>query len=707
MQALSFKVLSACLEARTDTECHRSLRTNVDMKLLCGCAISMDHEARHIIDVAYHQHRMFTKEEANRMHVLLDALTQIWILHYELFPDLPVRVSLLKLMGSEEEYHKDKARRLATYIETKGITVPEMVKDKVDEAITNIAEEDIAPFSRKPLIGVIEVAWEGKVHRTCFPLPLESRYLTEKTKDLFMHKARLHTTERRMGMMFDNTDIFVAEMEWVRVLSERFVTYRFIENNLDAIKDGMYALAVLLNLNVLMSPPELNKPFENYFVDSDKLDSNLLTSLRITFALGFVNFLGYLVIMTVVAITTVPIMIKETDERTKTCKKKMEPKEFTDIYAFKWWFVTLVFNVMFIMMHITNFPQHRKNSTGMYSFLIFGINLPWTLSCIRNYIVVPASPPQRLFVIVYDTLVTKPFFRNHVILQMLSIQGFLNTQYFTLMLFDIVNLSERLITIVQALNHHADSLGLVFYLLIATALTYASFGLQFFPEAFQTTFDGVTVQFKTVLSCFWFIFYNYSGRGNLKAMLAKAEPKSSDWLARLLFDSAFFVWVGIILFTTITALLVDALGKSRVEAGKREHEEKHVCFVCGITRTDYDDFGLKPGSASYDDHCTKDHDPWVYVSYVAYLRKKAVSQLSGIESFVRKQIEKHGSWVPSKTCFVLEAQGKKGSRVNDDDANDDTDFKLLLEKFGVVEKRLNEVVESRRGGDGVRPGGEP
>ena len=68
---------------------------------------------------------------------------------------------------------------------------------------------------------------------------------------------------------------------------------------------------------------------------------------------------------------------------------------------------------MFILMHSTNFPQHYENSVTLYIILIFGINLPWTLSCCRNYIVVPTSSIQRYFVIVFDTLVTKAFFRNH------------------------------------------------------------------------------------------------------------------------------------------------------------------------------------------------------------------------------------------------------------------------------------------------------
>jgi hypothetical protein len=71
-------------------------------------------------------------------------------------------------------------------------------------------------------------------------------------------------------------------------------------------------------------------------------------------------------------------------------------------------------------------------STGLYCFLIFGINLPWTLSCLRNYIVVPTTATQRLFIITFDTIVTKPVLRNELLLQFLSVQGFISSEYFTL-----------------------------------------------------------------------------------------------------------------------------------------------------------------------------------------------------------------------------------------------------------------------------------
>jgi len=94
------------------------------------------------------------------------------------------------------------------------------------------------------------------------------------------------------------------------------------------------------------------------------------------------------------------------------------------------WFVS--FEDLYPLRLQTNFPDYVQKSQAMYAFLIFGINLPWTLSCIRNYIVVPSNQAQRCFVILFDTIVTKPFLRNHLLLQFLSLQGFISSEYFTL-----------------------------------------------------------------------------------------------------------------------------------------------------------------------------------------------------------------------------------------------------------------------------------
>ena len=81
------------------------------------------------------------------------------------------------------------------------------------------------------------------------------------------------------------------------------------------------------------------------------------------------------------------------------------------------------------------------STTAVLISLIFGINLPWTLSCVRSYIKVPNPNYKReeYFLIAYDILVEKAFIRNSLILQFFSAQGFYNSEYFTLMLLDVVN----------------------------------------------------------------------------------------------------------------------------------------------------------------------------------------------------------------------------------------------------------------------------
>ena len=49
----------------------------------------------------------------------------------------------------------------------------------------------------------------------------------------------------------------------------------------------------------------------------------------------------------------------------------MNQKYWRNPEAFTPWAVTLVFNILFIVMHITNFPDHINYP--FYVFLIFGI----------------------------------------------------------------------------------------------------------------------------------------------------------------------------------------------------------------------------------------------------------------------------------------------------------------------------------------------
>ena len=82
-------------------------------------------------------------------------------------------------------------------------------------------------------------------------------------------------------------------------MSQKYWPYRLVHKYFVQVKAFFYALVVLLNLNVLMSPPSLSRPFYALFNTSYRreLSYHEAFSLFIIFALGIANLLGYSVVM--------------------------------------------------------------------------------------------------------------------------------------------------------------------------------------------------------------------------------------------------------------------------------------------------------------------------------------------------------------------------------------------------------------------------
>lgn len=130
--------------------------------------------------------------------------------------------------------------------------------------------------------------------------------------------------------------------------------------------------------------------------------------------------------------------------------------------------VTFIFNIFFILMHRFNYPNDPNPRLNLV--LTLGINGPWTLNCVRKYILVPWNNVTRLFVILFDTFITKPFLRNHLVLVTFSMVGFQNSTFFTIMLLDIVNNSSLLLDIFLAICDPLPKLALLLYFMSCVAM---------------------------------------------------------------------------------------------------------------------------------------------------------------------------------------------------------------------------------------------
>ena len=572
-------------------------------------------------------------------------------------------------------------------------------------------------------VASVEVMWRNRIEFVSFPYPPESAFLSSTSKTEFLDTVSLATSEGRMKELIKAEPGLTAETQQVYSLAQKGSLYSLMHRNFSSFKMLQYALVLLLNLNIVMSSygkdteggPGLKMEGYNSplyaALGTTPMDSKYNTSLLITWVLAVPNFLGYFVLAAFMGITEIPIIIRTIDQNVLDRRAEAAAGQdvvYRDPGAFTWWGVTLVFNVVFIVQHRAAYPG--KPESELYLFLIFGINLPWTLRCIRNYVLVADTAPSRLFCIAYDTLLLKPFLRNQSLLVFCSLNGFLETPYFTLMLLDVVNISPTIQSLVKSVTTPGAQLGIVAYLFVIMVVIFASFGLQLFESDFiydEFYEDDADDQSEpnprgchSVVSCAWLIMYRGVPAGSLDAVLDNVDNRDSHYLLRVGFDMLFFVVVGIILFNVITGLMVDTFSSLREEAAERIDKLTNECFVCGFTRTAYDDIGMT--SPSFDLHQAKHHYIWNYLFFIQYLNAKDETEYSGVESHVHQMLEANSQeWIPTRTCFAAQNFGLfDASREHQMEARlsqqVESGFRSMKAGLGRVEERIAQIEASSR-----------
>lgn len=476
--------------------------------------------------------------------------------------------------------------------------------------------------------------------------------------------------------LLKTVDDIISEMECVYALAETSRSFQMFNSKLTSINMAVYALVVLLNMNVVFSPRRMIVPWNslmNLINESASIDVYEVLKVILTYVLGGLVLSGYLALSIHQSKLAVPILINNVDAAMRARDNaitKTSEVESKDMDAFQPAVLCAAASFILCFIHVINFAINPY----LYLSLIC-IHFLVTTRCYRNYILIPTDPFERKLCITYDILFTRSFLRNQIVLAACALIGFKFPEFFSLMLLDIVNISPVIMDVIRSIMSSGSSLGWVMYMFIVTnVVIYASWGFVYFSDQIlipHLKVDGLNstdsnavpvvttekVECNTIYDCFVYIFYqSLSEGGSAKAIFQLNIPGLQTYLPRIAFDSFFFIWVGIVLMNVITGLMVDTFSATREEKADRENTWTNECFICGLGRDDYESHGLP---VSFETHTTKDHDLWMYVYYLAYLKRKDPTKFNGIESFVKDQIDKEAlDWLPFLSCFAI--QDKKG-----------------------------------------------
>jgi hypothetical protein len=463
-----------------------------------------------------------------------------------------------------------------------------------------------------------------------------------------------------------------------------------MQTNYLTIKKIQYGLVLLLNLNIAMitygefrEGDEEPSGDEGRRLDAETVDDlaargyaspfdivmgfapisrKYYQSFMLTLCLGIPNLIGYVVVLFFLLLTQIPIVIRKIDNDVEE-QAELALEGVDLIYrnpgAWSVWFGTLILNALFIVIHQSAYPD--KHNDFLYFLLVFGINLPWTLTCIRNYLTIPNTESTRAFCIMYDVVFSCAAIRNQVIMVFCAVFGFVEGPYFTLMLLDIGSISPTVQNLVKSVTTPGQQLAIVGYLFAVMVLIYASFGLELFESYFTFGTDDENDEnprgCHSVVSCAWLIMYRAVPIGSLEEVMDWTNNRDGDvYLQRFLFDFSFFIIIGIILFNVITGLMVDTFSSLREAAGERADTLMNECFVCGFTRTVYDDIGIP--SPNFDQHKAKHHFIWNYLFFIQYLDAKDVTEYTGVETYVRHHMNaKSMDWIPTRNSYAAQNFG--------------------------------------------------
>ena len=157
------------------------------------------------------------------------------------------------------------------------------------------------------------------------------------------------------------------------------------------------------------------------------------------------------------------------------------------------------------------------------------------------------------------------------------------------------------------------------------------------------------------LICMMYIYSNtFTSGGNLGNFIDTKEESlnvTGD-MERYLLDISYTVIMVYIVWQMVSGLILDAFDNLRGDREEIEEDMETNCFICGLNREKIEKYYL--GKEGFEKHL-QDHSVENYLFYMLYLEEKDPNDYSGLESYVKENIDKESIiWFPIGRSLKIE-----------------------------------------------------
>ncbi|KAA0201449.1 hypothetical protein HAZT_HAZT004472 [Hyalella azteca] len=117
--------------------------------------------------------------------------------------------------------------------------------------------------------------------------------------------------------------------------------------------------------------------------------------------------------------------------------------------------------------------------------------------------------------------------------------------------------------------------------------------------------------------------------GGIGDLLRVHSKDNSLFTGRVIYDMLFFFIIIIIILNLIFGVIIDTFADLRSEKQQKEHILQNNCFICGLSRSNFDN-----REVSYETHIEVEHNMWHYLYFYVLVKEKDKTDFTGPESYV-------------------------------------------------------------------------
>ena len=130
-------------------------------------------------------------------------------------------------------------------------------------------------------------------------------------------------------------------------------------------------------------------------------------------------------------------------------------------------------------------------------------------------------------------------------------------------------------------------------------------------------------------------------------------------------------------------MIIDAFGEIRDQKTRNEEDQKNVCFICGIERSEFE------RNTNFEEHVVNEHNIWAYVNYIVFLDEKKKNDKNNMTDIENPVLDKYSvkdfGWIPIGKSLTLENiyEREKVKKVNE--------FDILTKEVRDIKTSLTEM----------------